>query len=85
MKRIAKKYRPDQRTVVHSRAEIPTHFASEAAEREWWATHELADELAPNEEEISRMTEQHHMLVRCLRSDGANRKSHSPMVNRTET
>ena len=84
MRRIAKKYRPDHRTVVHSRAEIPTHFASEEAEREWWATHELADTLAPNEEEIARMTEQHHALVHCLRSDDAKRESHDPTVKRTE-
>lgn len=32
------------RTLVRSLSEIP-RFASEDEEREWWATHDLADEL----------------------------------------
>lgn len=82
MRRIAKKYCPDQRIVVHSRAEIPTHFASEEAEREWWATHELADDLAPSEAEIDRMTEHHHALVRRPQSDDTKGQSHHPMAKR---
>jgi hypothetical protein len=83
MRRIAKKYHPDRRIIVHSRAEIPTHFASEEAEREWWATHELADELALSEAEIDRMTEQHHALVRRLQKNGTQRDSRHPGAKRT--
>ena len=83
MRRIAKKYHPDRRIIVHSRAEIPSHFASEEAEREWWATHELADELAPSEAEIDRMTEQHHALVRRLQAAAAKGYSHHPRAKRT--
>ena len=34
-----------ERIVIHSEDEIPDHFESEDAEREWWAAHELSDEL----------------------------------------
>jgi hypothetical protein len=34
-----------ERIVIHREDEIPDHFDSEDAEREWWATHELSDEL----------------------------------------
>ncbi len=39
------------RIVIYSLAEIP-RFASEAEERDWWATHDLAPEL--DEEAQSR-------------------------------
>jgi len=47
-----------KRKVVHSLAEIP-QFASEDEEREWWATHELAEELG---KEVS--AEQHELIRR---------------------
>jgi len=31
--------------IIHSLDEIPTHFASEDDERDFWAEHELSDEL----------------------------------------
>jgi predicted DNA binding CopG/RHH family protein len=33
--------------VVHSRDQIPTHFASPDAEAEWWETHELDADAFP--------------------------------------
>ncbi len=68
MTHVAKKYCPDQRIIVRSRAQIPSGFASEEEEREWWATHELADELLSDEEIIDRLTEQHNALIRRLQS-----------------
>ncbi len=77
MKPTAKKYCSDQRIVVYSRTEIPTSFASEEEEREWWATHELADELLPDQKEIDRLTGQHHSLIRHLRvGDTEMRRQH---------
>jgi hypothetical protein len=66
MKRIAKKYHPEQRIMVRSHGDIPSHFASEDEEREWWATHELSDELLSDDETVERMTERHHALIRRL-------------------
>ena len=83
MKHIPKKYRPDQRIMVHSRAEIPASFASEEEEREWWATHELADELLSSEADIDQMTGQHHMLIRRLQSDDAEVYSQYPIAKPT--
>jgi len=83
MKHIAKKYRPDQRITVHSRAEIPSSFASEEEEREWWATHELADELLPSEAAVDQMTEQHHTLLRHLQSHDAEVRSQRSMAKPT--
>jgi hypothetical protein len=68
MKRTAKQYGSELRIVVRSRAEIPTHFPSEDEEREWWVTHELSDDLLPDEETIDRLTEQHHALIRRLQA-----------------
>ena len=80
MKRTVKKYCPDQRIVVHSRADIPTHFASEEEEREWRTTHELADELLPDEETIDRLTEQHHALIRRLQTGEAGVHRRRPVL-----
>jgi hypothetical protein len=33
----------DERIPVNSQSEIPSSFASEDEEREWWATHDLTD------------------------------------------
>ena len=82
MKRTAEKYGPEQRIVVRSRAEIPAHFASEDEEREWWATHELADELLPDEETIDRLTEQHHALIRRLQAGEGGVHRHRPVLKR---
>jgi len=82
MKRTAKKYSREQRIVVRSRAEVPAHFASEDEEREWWATHELADELLPDEETIDRLTEQHHALIRRLQAGGAGVHRRRPVLRR---
>ncbi|HEV8717005.1 MAG TPA: hypothetical protein VGX03_29815 [Candidatus Binatia bacterium] len=82
MKRTAKKHSPEQRIVVRSRAEIPAHFASEDEEREWWATHELADELLPDEETIDRLTQQHHALIRHLQAGEAGVHRHRPVLKR---
>lgn len=82
MRRIAKKYCSDQRIIVHSRAEIPTHFASEEEEREWWATHELADELLPDDKIIDRLTEQHHALIRDLQAGDAGVHRHRSTLKR---
>ena len=85
MKRsVARKYRPGHRTVVRSRAEIPSSFASEEEEREWWATHELADELLPSDEAIDRMTEQHQAVVRRLQSGDAGVHRHRPTTKRKQ-
>jgi non-ribosomal peptide synthetase component F len=84
MKRTAKKYDPEQRIVVRSRAEIPAHFVSEDEEREWWATHELADELLPDEEVIDCLTEQHHVLIRRLRAGEAGVHRHRPVLKRRQ-
>ena len=42
-----------ERTVIHSEDEIPDHFESEDAERDWWATHELSEELWDALEDMS--------------------------------
>jgi hypothetical protein len=82
MKHIAKKDTLEQRIIVRSRAEIPTHFASEDEEREWWATHELADELLPDEETIEHLTQQHHTLIRRLQAGEAGVHRHRPVLKR---
>jgi hypothetical protein len=82
MKRTTKKHDSEQRIVVRSRAEIPTHFASEDEEREWWAAHELADELLPDEETIDHLTEQHRTLIRRLRAGEAGVHRHRPVLTR---
>lgn len=82
MKRIAKKDYSQQRIIVRSRAEVPAHFASEEEEREWWTTHELADELLPDEETIDRLTEQHHVLIRRLQAGEAGVHRHRPVLRR---
>jgi len=82
MKHIAKKDKLEQRISVRSRVEIPTHFASEDEEREWWATHELADELLPDEETIDHLTQQHHTLIRRLQAGEAGVHRHRPVLKR---
>ena len=82
MKHTAKQDYSDQRIIVHSRAEIPTHFASEDEEREWWATHELADELLADDKIIDRLTEQHHALIRRLQKGEAGVHRHRPALKR---
>ena len=52
------KHTHTKRQIVHSLAEIP-HFGSEDEEREWWATHDLAEELG---REVS--AEQHELIQR---------------------
>jgi hypothetical protein len=34
-----------ERIIIHSLDEIPQHFDSEDAERDWWAEHDLSLEL----------------------------------------
>jgi hypothetical protein len=34
-----------RRQTVHSLDEVPKSFSSENEEREWWATHDLSEEL----------------------------------------
>jgi len=82
MKRTTKLSRVKPRTVIHSRDEIPTQFTSEDAEREWWATHELADDLLPDDEAIDRATEQHHALIRRLQAGGSGVHRHRPVLKR---
>ena len=84
MKRIAKKDKPKQRIIVRSRAEIPAHFTSEDEEREWWATHELADDLLPDEETIGCLTQQHHILIRRLQAGKAGVHRHRPVFKRKQ-
>jgi hypothetical protein len=82
MKHTATKSGSDTRIIVRSRAEIPDHFASEDEEREWWATHEIADELLPDEETIDHLTEQHHTLIRRLQAGEAGVHRHRPVLTR---
>ena len=58
---MAKKDKSPEREIVYSLADIP-EFASEAEEREWWATHDLAEELGED------ITEEHYALVRRLKA-----------------
>jgi hypothetical protein len=37
--------RREKRIVIKSLDEIPAHFESEDAEREWWASHDLSLEV----------------------------------------
>jgi hypothetical protein len=39
--------------LIHSLDEIPTDFASEDEERDWWANHELSEELLNSMEETT--------------------------------
>jgi len=82
MKRTTKKHDQERKIVVRSRAEIPAHFASEDEEREWWAMHEIADELLPDEETIDHLTEQHHTLIRRLQAGEAGVRRHRPLPTR---
>ena len=82
MKHTAPKSASDKQVIVRSRAEIPAHFASEDEEREWWATHELADDLLPDEETIDHLTEQHHALIRRLQAGEAGVHRHRPVLTR---
>ena len=82
MKSTANLPKGELRTVVRSRNEIPTQFTSEDAEREWWATHELADELLPDNAVISRLTEQHHALIRRLQAGESGVHRHRPVLKR---
>ena len=82
MKRTTKTHDPEGRIVVRSRTEIPVRFASEDEEREWWATHEIADELLPDEETIDHFTEQHHTLIRRLQAGEAGVHRHRPVLKR---
>ena len=67
---------------MRSRAEIPSSFASEDEEREWWATHELADELLPDEETIDRMTDQHRALLEPFRPASGGVQRPGPLPKR---
>jgi hypothetical protein len=40
-------------TIIRSLDEIPERFESEDAEREWWATHDLSEELYNSLEDIT--------------------------------
>jgi hypothetical protein len=71
------------RIVIHSRKEIPTQFVSEDLERDWWATHELAEDILPNDEEMNRATEQHRELIRRLQAGEAGVHRHRPVLKRT--
>lgn len=82
MRHTAKQDDSDLRMIVHSRAEIPTHFASEEEERAWWATHELADALLSDDKIIDRLTEQHHALIRRLQKGEAGVHRHRPPLKR---
>ena len=46
---------------IHSLSEIPTTFASEDEERDWWATHYLSDEVY---EQLEDRTEFVRELIR---------------------
>ncbi|HEY4685857.1 MAG TPA: hypothetical protein VII57_07410 [Dehalococcoidia bacterium] len=46
------KRQPTARKIIHSLNEMPD-FASEDEEREWWAQHELSDELYNSLEDVS--------------------------------
>lgn len=50
-----------EREMVRSLKEVP-EFESEEAERQWWATHDLAEELGKD------VTEGHHALIRRLKA-----------------
>jgi hypothetical protein len=82
MKRPAKKYQPGHRLVVRSRDEIPSRFASEEEEREWWATHELADDLLPSEGEMDRLTAEHRALIRRLQAGEVGVRRHRPIISK---
>ena len=82
MKRSAKKYQPGHRLVVRSRDEIPSRFTSEEEEREWWATHELADNLLPSDEEMDRLTAEHHALVHRLQAGEAGVRRRRPITSK---
>lgn len=40
-------------TTIYSLDEMPSQFDSEDDEREWWATHELSDELWESLEDVT--------------------------------
>ncbi len=50
-----------EREIVYSLEDVPD-FASEDEEREWWAMHDLAEELGTD------VTEEHHALIKRLKS-----------------
>ncbi len=83
MKSTVKLSKEKPRIVIHSREEIPTQFVSEDVEREWWATHELAEDILPDDEEIDRATEQHRDLIRRLQAGEAGVHRHRPVLKRT--
>jgi uncharacterized protein (DUF3084 family) len=57
------------RTPINSWAEVPSSFASEDDEREWWATHDLTDRFYDQnreETEIADLKFQHVKLLQAL-------------------
>jgi len=50
-----------ERQIIHSLDEIP-EFASEDEEREWWRTHDIAEELGED------VTEEQHALIQALKA-----------------
>ena len=57
--------------------EIPATFPSEDAEREYWETHQLRDELY-EEQEMTRLTLEHHALIQKLKAGTAGERRHRP-------
>lgn len=63
--------------VIHSLNEIPATFPSEDAERAYWETHALSDKLY-DDQEIERLTAEHHALIQKLRAGTAGVRRHRP-------
>lgn len=51
-------------TLIHFLDEIPSTFASEDDERDWWATHEFSDELY---EKLRDYSDFHRRLLKDLK------------------
>lgn len=70
------------RLIVRSRDEIPSRFTSEEEECEWWTTHELADGLLPSDDEMGRLTAEHHALIHRLQAGEAGVRRHRPVISK---
>jgi hypothetical protein len=74
--------RERKRKIIQSLDEIPATFPSEDAEREYWETHELSDELY-DDQEIARLTREHRALIQKPRAGTAGVRRHRPSQSRT--
>lgn len=70
-----------KRKIIRSLDEIPTTFPSEDAERQYWETHQLSDELY-DDQEIARLTHEHRVLLQQLKAGTAGVRRHRPRKSR---